>query len=69
MAQESRMLANFQQRDRILRFLGETDVLPLLLVLARRGAVPVKIRTGNNFHRKYHRIPHKFVTSTGAKFW
>ena len=30
---------------------GETDFLPVL-VLRRRGAVPVKISTGNTFPRK-----------------
>ena len=36
--------------------LWETDFLPLL-VLARRGAAPVRISTGNNFPRKYPRNP------------
>ena len=41
----------------------ETDVLPLL-VLAGRGAVPVKISTGNNFPRKYQRVPQNYY-----KYW
>ena len=37
----------------------ETDFLPLL-VLMRRGAVPVKVSTGNDFQRKHQRIPRDF---------
>ena len=39
--------------------LWETDLLPLL-VLTRRGAAPVKTSTGNNFPRKYQRIPRNY---------
>ena len=41
----------------MLRF-WETDFLPLL-VLARWGAIPVKISTGNTYPKKYQRIPQK----------
>ena len=44
----------------------DTKLLPLL-VLTRRGAVPVKTSTGNTFARKYQRIA-RIITSTGAKF-
>ena len=37
----------------------ETDFLPLL-VLTRRGAAPAKTSTGNNFPRKYQRIPRNY---------
>ena len=45
----------------------ETPFLPLL-VLARRGAEPVKTGTGNSFPRTCQRVP-KIITSTGNNFW
>ena len=46
----------------------ETDFWPLL-VLARRGAAPAKVSTGNNFPGKYQRKLTNNITSAGCEFW